>query len=80
VLAISTVLCILDPNGGDGAAMDPRARVFPFDGETWTVREQLAPPDWVPTLVFNTDLRARRVRSYPDAWYDLTVRELNDLA
>jgi hypothetical protein len=60
--------------------MDARTRVFPFDGEIWTVREQLAPPDWVPTLMFSTDLRARRVRRYPDAWYELTERELNVLA
>ncbi|HEY2377042.1 MAG TPA: hypothetical protein VGH98_13780 [Gemmatimonadaceae bacterium] len=51
-----------------------------LDGELWTVHEQLAPPDWVPTLMFKTDVRARRVRAYPDAWYELTERELTDLA
>jgi hypothetical protein len=60
--------------------MEPRTRVLPCGCQLWTVSEQLGPPDWVPTLVFSTSLRARHVRKYPDAWYDLTERELNELA
>jgi hypothetical protein len=42
----------------------------------WTVRELLAQPDNVPTLVFLGEKIARRVREYPADWYTISTLEL----
>jgi hypothetical protein len=56
--------------------VDTRTRIVEFEGIQWTVREQLAHPDNVPSLVFVGEKVARRIREYPENWYTLTALEL----
>jgi hypothetical protein len=56
--------------------VDTRTRTVEFEGQEWTVREQLAYPGNAPTLVFIADKLARRVRDYPENWYTLSTLEL----
>jgi hypothetical protein len=60
----------------ESETVDTRTRIVEFEGMQWTVREQLAQPDNVPTLVFLGEKIRRRVREYPADWYVLSTLEL----
>ena len=61
----------------------PAARVFEADGRRWLVRERLLPlADEAsrPSLIFESDGIARRLRTYPAGWFDLPDDELYRLS
>lgn len=60
----------------ESETVDTRTRIVEFEGMQWTVRELLAQPDNVPTLVFLGEKIARRVREYPADWYTISTLEL----
>lgn len=53
----------------------PQRLVRDADGMIWRVRELLC-ADTAPSLVFESEGVARRVRAYPRTWFELTEVEL----
>jgi hypothetical protein len=51
-----------------------------IDKQAWEVRELIDPVSLSPTLVFLGASIARRVRSYPANWRELTDNELYALS
>jgi hypothetical protein len=51
-----------------------------FEGEAWTVREETRGHHYDrrarPDLIFESPAIVRRVRDYPENWFDLTDEEL----
>lgn len=55
-------------------------RSFLIGGNAWTVREVIDPISLAPVLIFATTSTARRVRSYPPNWRELSEAELHALS
>lgn len=64
----------------DAAPLDSsghRTRTFVAEGALWTVRLRTSTYDRRgPDLVFESDHLIRRVRDFPERWYELTDEQL----
>ena len=65
--------------GVDGKTVTHLIRQFRVGAELWTVYEDKE-TSASPSLVFETDRIARRVRHYPESWADLPDEELYALS
>lgn len=71
----------LPPIGGTPRPV-PETRCVAIAGDVWQIREdaRTGPPSYGPSLIFESDLIARRVRHYPADWRGLTYDQLYALS
>jgi hypothetical protein len=71
----------LPPIGG-GLHSVSDTRCVAIAGDVWRVHEdaRTGPPSYGPSLIFETELIARRVRHYPADWRALTDDQLYALS
>lgn len=71
---------VQDDNSARSATYDRRERLLVVSGVHWRVRLVSSFDRRGPDLLFESDSVIRRVRSYPENWYELSDDELLHLS